>query len=53
MLAAIGRLVHHVIVLAMNVESFRRGAVLDRGCGSERPRTRLILKEKALIAGPR
>lgn len=36
-LAAIDRLVHHVTILKMNVESFRRREALERKRGPERP----------------
>ena len=35
-LAAIDRLVHHAIILEMNVESYRRREALDRGLPSLR-----------------
>jgi DNA replication protein DnaC len=40
-LAAIDRLVHHAIILEMNVESYRRKAALERKRGPGRPPSRV------------
>jgi DNA replication protein DnaC len=40
-LAAIDRLVHHAIILEMNVESYRRKAALERKRGPGRPSSRV------------
>ncbi|MEQ8397308.1 MAG: IS21-like element helper ATPase IstB [Gammaproteobacteria bacterium] len=46
-LAAVDRLVHHAIILEMNVESFRRRAAIDRKRGPGRPPTRATIKASA------
>ena len=46
-LAAIDRLAHHVPIIEMNVESFRRRAAIERKRGSGRPATRTTIKANA------
>jgi DNA replication protein DnaC len=43
-LAAVDRLVHHAIILEMNVDSYRRKTALERKRGSGRPPTRSTIK---------
>jgi DNA replication protein DnaC len=45
-LAAIDRLVHHAIILEMNVESYRRRAALDRKRGPGRPPVHATINDK-------
>ena len=46
-LAAIDRLVHHVTILEMNVQSYRRRVALERKRGSTRAAEPRAIKEKA------
>lgn len=46
-LAAVDRLVHHAIILEMNVESYRRRTAVDRKRGPGRPPTRATAKSSS------
>jgi DNA replication protein DnaC len=46
-LAAIDRLVHHATIVEMNVESYRRRAVIERKRGPGRPPTHATIKANA------
>jgi hypothetical protein len=44
-LAAIDRLVHHAIILEMNVESYRRREALEKKRGRGRPAAHATIKK--------
>jgi DNA replication protein DnaC len=52
-LAAIDRLVHHAIIVEMNVESYRRKAAIDRKRSAGRPPTRTTVKSAHPDDAPR